>query len=104
MNYYRSTKKPRASFSLLPLKLIETDHDRHSLETAVSTFYRRTKAKFQFLQSVWKLRLTLSWQRPLSYRNQSIDLLRKSMDWFLYDNGLSHEKVKLEQVLSKSKN
>ena len=24
--------------------------------------------------------------RPLSYRNQSIDLLRKSMDWFLYDN------------------
>ena len=24
--------------------------------------------------------------RPLSYRKQSIDLLRKSMDWFLYDN------------------
>ena len=24
--------------------------------------------------------------RPLSYRNLSIDLLRKSMDWFLYDN------------------
>ena len=24
---------------------------------------------------------------PLSYRNQSIDLLSKSMDWFLYDNG-----------------
>ena len=23
---------------------------------------------------------------PLSYRNQSIDLLYKSMDWFLYDN------------------
>ena len=31
---------------------------------------------------------------PLSYRNQSIDLLRKSMDWFLYDNGLRHESVK----------
>ena len=27
-------------------------------------------------------------RRPLSYRNQSIDLLCKSMDWFLYDNGL----------------
>ena len=25
--------------------------------------------------------------RPLSYRNQSIDLRCKSMDWFLYDNG-----------------
>ena len=39
--------------------------------------------------------LTLSRRRPLSYRNQSIDLLCKSMDWFLYDNGLSHERVNL---------
>ena len=37
--------------------------------------------------------LTLSWRRPLSYRNQSIDLQSKSMDWFLYDNGLRHERV-----------
>ena len=41
----------------------------------------------------WR-RLTLSWRRLLSYRNQSIDLLRKSMDWFLYDNGLRQERVK----------
>ena len=39
--------------------------------------------------------LTLSWRRPLSYRNQSIDLLSKSMDW-LYDNGLCHERVKIK--------
>ena len=38
--------------------------------------------------------LTLSWWRPLSHRNQSIDLVRKSMDWFLYDNGLRHERGK----------
>ena len=38
--------------------------------------------------------LTLSWRMPLSYRNQSIDLRSKSMDWFLYDNGLRHERVK----------
>ena len=31
--------------------------------------------------------LTLSWRGPLSYRNQSIDLQSKSMDWFLYVNG-----------------
>ena len=37
--------------------------------------------------------LTLSWRRPLSYRNQSIDLQSKSMDWFLYDNGPRHESV-----------
>ena len=24
------------------------------------------------------------------------DLLRKSMDWFLYDNGLRHERVKIK--------
>ena len=38
--------------------------------------------------------LTLSRRRPLSYRNQSIDLGSKSMDWFLYDNGLRLERVK----------
>ena len=31
---------------------------------------------------------------PLSYRNLSTDLQSKSMDWFLYDNGLRHERVK----------
>ena len=36
--------------------------------------------------------LTLSRRRSLSYRNQSIDLLCKSMDWFLYDNGLRLER------------
>ena len=41
-----------------------------------------------------KFILTLSWRRPLSYRNQSIDLVCKSMGWFLYDNGLRHERVK----------
>ena len=38
--------------------------------------------------------LTLSWRRPLPYRSQSIDLQSKSMDWFLYDNALCHERVK----------
>ena len=38
--------------------------------------------------------LTLSRRRPLLHRNQSIDLLWKSIDWFLYDNGLRHEIVK----------
>ena len=37
--------------------------------------------------------LTLSWRRPFSYRNQSIDLHSKSMDRFLYDNGLRHERA-----------
>ena len=45
--------------------------------------------------------LTFSWRRPLSYRNQPINLQSKSMDWFLYDNGLRHERVKLYTVIVK---
>ena len=40
------------------------------------------------------LHLPLSWRRSLPYRNQSIDLQSRSMDWFLYDRDLRHEKVK----------
>ena len=49
---------------------------------------------FHFESSHWNT-LTLSWRRPSSYRNQSIDLPSKSMDWFLYDNGLRHERVNM---------
>ena len=46
--------------------------------------------------------LTLSWRRPLPYRNQSIDLHSKSVDWFLYDNGLRHERVKKDLHIFKN--
>ena len=46
-----------------------------------------------------RFNLTLSWRRPISYRNQSIDLRSKSMDWFLYDIGLRHERVKSNHQL-----
>ena len=46
---------------------------------------------------VWLFRghqaLIFSWRRSLSYRNQSIDLQSKLMDWFLYDSDLRHERV-----------
>ena len=38
--------------------------------------------------------LTLSWRRSLSYRNQSIDLLSKLVDWSLYDRDFRHKKAK----------
>ena len=52
-----------------------------------------------FLKNLNKV-LTLSWWRPLSYRNHSIDLRSKSMDWFLYDNGLHHERVNSSMLKS----
>ena len=53
---------------------------------------------------VCNIMLTLSWQWLLSYRNQSIDLQSKSMDWFLYDNGLHHERVNYLPIKLKSVN
>lgn len=38
--------------------------------------------------------LTLSWLRSLCCRNQSFDLLCKSIDWFLHDRDLNHERFK----------
>ena len=50
---------------------------------------------FEALQMFFfKFLFTLSWRRPLLYRNQSTDLLRKSMDWLLCDNSLRHEQLK----------
>ena len=50
------------------------------------------------------MNLTLSWRRPLSYRNKSMYLLCKSIDWFLYDNGLRHERINsvLEDYMKQS--
>ena len=59
--------------------------------------YQNLRCLCSKLQANLTNHLTLSWRRPLSYRNQSIDLLRKLMDWFLYDNGLRHERVKNEK-------
>ena len=63
---------------------------------------RETRHRFVFMN--FSFSLTLSRRRPLSYRNQLIDLLRKLMDWFLYDNGLRHERVKRSPYIKKKKN
>ena len=59
-------------------------------------FIIKRKCILLFIYLLLVLYSTLSWRKPLSYRNQSIDLLCKSMDWFLYDNGLRHERVNVD--------
>ena len=56
-------------------------------------YERKTDIK-NFLQDFSGLPLTIPWWRFLSYRNHSIDLLHKSMDSFVYDRDLHHERVK----------
>ena len=46
------------------------------------------------------IQLTRSWRRSLSYSNQSIDLLGKSMNWFIYDRDLRYERVKWVSFLT----
>ena len=43
--------------------------------------------------------LIFSRWRSLSYKNQSIDLLCKPMEWFLYDKEIRHEKVNDSYVM-----
>ena len=45
---------------------------------------------------------TLSWRRLLLYRDQSFVLLCNSMDWFLYDRDLCHERVEVYKNLSET--
>ena len=45
--------------------------------------------------------INLSWRRSVSYKNQSIDLQSKSINWFLYDMNLYHERVKRTLVCQK---
>ena len=49
----------------------------------------------------WKINFFMT--EAVIYTNQSIDLLYKSMDWFLYDNGLRHERAKLLLVPSQNR-
>ena len=49
---------------------------------------------------LYYLPLALSWRRSLSYKNHSTDLLCKSMDWFLYDSDLQHERIKRDRALT----
>ena len=57
------------------------------LEVVIDKKMNLDEIKIIFENTIGKVPLTLSWRRPLSYRNKSIDLLCKSMDWFRYDNG-----------------
>ena len=61
-------------------------------EIFCKTFCDRHVFKTSYSDFCFFSLLTLSWRRPLLQRNQSIDLLCKSMETFLY-NGLRHERV-----------
>ena len=90
------------SFALLIVHLLKRPTNLSHFPNKTLVFHRKLKQLleiFRELSSLFRLKfktfdLTHSWRRPLSCRNQSIDLQSKSIDWFLYDNGLRHQRVK----------
>ena len=77
-------------------------HFKHSTLFTAWVFFEFVGRNYKILVQLSALFRKISPPlRPLSYRNQSIDLLFKSMDcfpdWFLYDNGLRHERVNVTQ-------
>ena len=63
-------------------------------------YFRRT-LQHRYLTGFWMCCFILSWRTSLSYRNRCIDLQIKSMDWFLYNRNLPHERVKLQRLRQK---
>ena len=51
----------------------------------------------------WDLQNTVSSRRLLSYRNQSTELLCKSIDWYLCDRNLCYKRVKFTSSKTYSK-
>ena len=68
---------------------IERDQLHKRGEQAVSHSHSSPNPQSKLTTSL----LTLLWQKAISYRNQSIDLIYKSMEWFLYDRDIRHERV-----------
>ena len=61
----------------------------------INIMFKMSKGTIEQLSeaAVWKCSLIVSWQKSISYRNQSIYLFCKSMGWFLYDRDLRHKRV-----------
>ena len=71
------------------------------LQRVIEYFYQLTGTLSQWSTILKKFTgsLTLSWQSPLSHRNQSIDLQCRSVGWFLYDRELLNQRIKKKKQM-----
>ena len=71
-------------------KLLHKFKEKFQIGKQMNVLVAYEKFWFNFIYLCYQMpfypnmRLALSWQRPLSYRN-----------WFLYHNGLRHERIKI---------
>ena len=62
--------------------------------------FSRFIVNFEQIILIVPMTLTLSWRKTLSYRNQSIYFLCRSMEWFLHDRDLYPESVQDIRTIS----
>ena len=106
-NFNKSTTHPWVFFKFFKLYKWFPDHAKHIFPRVLKRVFSPQRFFFFFwkkhvrglLQKSFVV-LTLSWRRPLSYRNRSIDLQSKSIDWFICDNSLRHERINVCKGLS----
>ena len=102
MKIDKNNKKTPEMSKLIGIK----DNIKNSILTHVLEYnYIYVRSCFSAIK-IWLVKKviffdTFSWWWSLSYRSQSIDLLFQSVDWFLYDRDLRHERVKIITSLFK---
>ena len=80
------TKSPVKTKDKANINTAPKVHELLEKEDKISKLW--ANSKYEFFIS-----LSPSWRTSLLYKNQSIGLLCKSMEWFLYDRDVCHEKV-----------
>ena len=72
------------------LEKLDVFSDKSNTSSHSSVFYLSRQFQHIYRHVLVSLLLTLSRRRPMLYRNQSIHLQCKPMDWFLHDMDLCH--------------
>ena len=76
------------------IRYYPANHKNNQTTAGKDTQHYNIKARYISLFNHWKTFETTV--NP--FMTEAVGLLRKSMDWFLYDNGLRHERVKWNQI------
>ena len=92
-------EKPGTRFMIKIFTLKEMMMMTTMERTRVEIFYHKPRAGFSRISMGMITRLNEKKVNMISYSHLTLSLRRPlSVDWFLYDNGLRHERVKKEGI------
>ena len=95
-------EKPGTRFMIKIFTLKEMMMMTTMERTSVEIFYHKPRAGFSRISMGMITRLNEKKVNMISYSHLTLSLRRPlSVDWFLYDNGLRHERVKKKRLTDK---